>query len=397
MNFLTIKDLGLENKKVLVRVDFNVPLDDKGNITSDKRIKETLPTIKYLLDNNCKVILMSHLDDPEKLIEKGKSLEEVKKKLTLKPIAKILSKILGKEVAFIDDCISKKLPDKQIILLENLRFHKEEKKNDETFAQKLASYADFYVNDAFGTCHRAHASVYAVTKFLPSAIGFLVEKEVKNLKPILTPKKPFIVIIGGAKEDKIDVIKSIINKVDYLIIGGVLSNTFLKASDVDIKSSKFSPESIGFAKDMLKKYKEKIILPLDVVVAEKFAKDANSKIVTVDKIPANWLIMDIGPKTIELYKKKLRKSKTIFWAGPIGVFEFDKFSKGTKAIAEFISKLDAITVIGGGDSASAVEKFNLHDKMTFVSTGGGASLEFIEGKQLPALKALEESYQRIKK
>ncbi len=239
--------------------------------------------------------------------------------------------------------------------------------------------------------------VVDITKFLPSAAGFLVEKEINNLMSILNPKKPFTVIIGGAKEDKIDVIKRLIRKVDNLIISGVLSNTFLKASGIDIEHSKFTPQSIDFAKEILNKYRKKINLPLDVVVADKFDKNAKSKVVPVDKIPHDWITMDIGPKTINLYKEKLKKSKTIFWAGPIGVFEFKIFSNGTKTIAEFISKLDATTVIGGGDSASAVEKFNLHDKMTFVSTGGGASLGFIEGKKLPALKALEESYKKFKK
>ena len=395
MDFLTIKDLDLANKRILVRVDFNVPLDN-GKITNDKRIKASLPTIKYLLGKNCKVILMSHLGKPQKLIKKGKTLEEVKAKLTLKPVASRLSELLGKEVTFLEDCITD-IPNKPLILLENLRFHKEEKKNDENFAKKLASYADFYINDAFGTCHRAHASVDTITKFLPSAAGFLVEKEIDNLTPIINPKKPFTVIIGGAKEDKIEVIKSLINKVDYLIISGILSNTFLKAQGTDIEHSKFSSESIDFAKNIISKYEKKILLPLDVVVADKFDKNANSKVVSVDNIPHDWMTMDIGPKTIKLYKKKLKKSKTIFWAGPVGVFEFDKFANGTRAIAEFISNLDATTVIGGGDSASAVEKYNLQDKMTFVSTGGGASLAFVEGKKLPALKALEESYKKFKK
>lgn len=393
MNFL--KDLDLENKKVIVRVDFNVPIHN-GKISNDKRIKATIPTIKYLLEKECKVILMSHLGNPQKLIKKGTSIDQVKAKLTLKPVAKRLSELLNKEVLFLDDCITE-IPDNSLILLENLRFYKEEKKNDENFAKKISSYADFYINDAFGTCHRAHASVDAITKFLPSTAGFLVEKEINNLTPILSPKKPFTVIIGGAKEDKIEVIKSLIKKVDNLIVSGALSNTFLKANGVDIEHSKFTPESIDFAKNILKKYKKKIILPLDVVVADKFDKNADSKIVSVDNIPHDWMTMDIGPKTINLYIEKLKKSKTIFWAGPVGVFEFDKFANGTKTIAKFISNLNAVTVIGGGDSASAVEKFNLHDKMTFVSTGGGASLEFIEGKKLPALKALEKSYKKFKK
>lgn len=397
MNFLTLKDMDSANKKVIVRADFNVPIDHNGIITSDKRIKAVLPTIKYLLDKNCQIILMSHLGKPQKLLKKDKTVVEVKAKLSLKPVAERLSELLKREVTFLYDCINESLPNNQLILLENLRFYKEEKRNDKEFAKKLADHADFYINDAFGTCHRAHASVDAITEFLPSAAGLLLEDEIKNLTPILNPKKPFVVIIGGAKEDKIEVIKNIINKVDHLIIGGVLSNTFLKANGIDIKSSKYSHESLEIAEELLDDYKAKIVLPMDVVVADKFDKDAISKTVSVDKIPPKSIIMDIGPKTTKLYKEKLANAKTVFWGGPIGVFEFDKFSRGTKKVAEFIASLKAVTVIGGGDSASAVEKFNLEKKMNFVSTGGGASLEFIEGKELPAIKALEENYKKFKK
>jgi phosphoglycerate kinase len=395
MKFLTLKDMDLENKKVLVRVDYNVPLKE-GKVADDTRLKATIPTINYLLEKNCKIILMSHLGRPKDDFKKGKGIEEVKKRLTLKPVAAALSEILGMDVAFADDCVDVRLPNADIVLLENLRLHKEEEKNDKNFAGKLSKHADIYVNDAFGASHRKHASVDSITKFLPSGAGFLVEKEVKELGKLLKPEKPFAAIIGGAKADKIGVIRSLLPKVDYLIIGGVLADTFLKSEGIDIKASKFDEESMKAAKEFINN--EKIILPVDCIIADKFDENAKSKEADFNEIPDDWMIMDIGSKTIEMYKEKLKRAKTIVWAGPLGVFEFNKFSNGTKSIAGFIASLDATTIIGGGDSAAAVEKFKLSEKMTHVSTGGGASLEFIEKEgKLPALVALEKNYDKFKR
>ena len=395
MKFLTLRSIDLENKKVIVRVDYNVPLKD-GKVADDTRLKATVPTINYLLEKNCKIILMSHLGRPKDEFKKGKSLEEVKEKLTLRPVSEALSEILGIDVAFVDDCIDIELPDTDIILLENLRLHIEEEKNDENFAKKLANYADVYVNDAFGACHREHASVHTITKFLPACAGFLIEKEVKELRKLLAPEKPFVAIIGGAKADKIGVIRVLLPKVEDLIIGGILANTFLKAKNIDIKASKFDEESLQYAKEFIEN--KKILLPFDCVVANKFDKNAENREVAIGSIPDKWIIMDIGSKTIQAYKEKLKAAKTILWAGPLGVFEFNRFAKGTKEIAEFIASLKATTIIGGGDSAAAIEKFNLASKMTHVSTGGGASLEFIEKNgKLPALVALEENYNKFRK
>ena len=394
MKFLTLKDMDLEKKRVLVRVDFNVPLKN-GEVADDTRLKATVPTINHLLEKNCKIILMSHLGRPQKELKKGKSIEEIKEKLTLKPVAAKLSEILEIDVSFIDDCIDIEIPNADISLLENLRFHEEEKKDNESFAKKLSKYADIYVNDAFGACHRKHASVHAITKFLPSCIGFLVEKEIKELSKLLKPERPFVAIIGGAKADKIGVIRTLLPKVNNLIIGGVLANTFLKSKGVDIKNSKFDEESLKSAKEFANN--EKILLPIDSVIANKFDGNAESKETDINGIVDDWIIMDIGSKTIQAYKEKLKDAKTVLWAGPLGVFEFDKFSRGTREIAEFIASLNAVTIIGGGDSAAAVKKFGLEEKMTHVSTGGGASLEFIEKEgKLPALVALEESHKKFK-
>ncbi|MBS3102258.1 phosphoglycerate kinase [Candidatus Woesearchaeota archaeon] len=395
MKFLTLKDMALENKRVLVRVDYNVPLKN-GIVADDTRLEATVPTINYLLEKNCKIILMSHLGRPKDEYEKGKSVEDVKRELSLNPVAENLSGILGIDVVFAGDCVDIRLPDADIILLENLRFHDEEEKNNEAFAQKLASLADVYVNDAFGASHRKHASVHAITNFLPSCAGFLLEKEINELSKLLNPEKPFVAIIGGAKADKIGVMRALLSKVDSLIIGGVLANTFLKAKGVDIRKSKFDEESLQHAKEFIGN--KKILLPVDVIVADRFEENADSKEVSINKIPNDWMVMDIGSNTIEAYKEKLSHAKTVLWAGPLGVFEFKKFSSGTRKIAEFISSLYAATIIGGGDSAAAVEKFGFAEKMTHVSTGGGASLEFIEkdGK-LPAIVALEEAHGRFKK
>ena len=389
--FLKLKDMDLKNKRVLIRVDYNAPIKD-GKVADDTKLRRTLPTLNYLLKQNCRIILMSHLGRPDKDMKKGASMEEVREKYTMQPVADKLKELLGKNISFVEDYIKNNPPNDEIILLENLRFNKEEKEDDEEFAKQLASFADIYVNDAFGTCHRKHASVHAITKFLPGCIGFLVEKEIEELSKLLNPKKPFIAIIGGAKADKINVIKSLLPKVSSMIIGGVLANTFQKARGIDIKASKFDKESLELAKNLTN---EKIILPNEVIAADSFEETAKTKNVNILNIPDNWMIVDIGNKAIETYKEYLKEAKTVVWAGPLGVFEIKNFSKGTKEIAKFISNLKATTIIGGGDSATAINKLHLADKMTHVSTGGGAALEFIEKQgKLPALVALEESSKR---
>lgn len=397
MDFPKLQDMELEGKKVLVRVDYNVPIKN-GMVEDDTRLKATIPTINHLLEKNCKVILMSHLGRPKKLLKKGKSLEEIKKELTLKPVADDLNEILGINVDFVDDCISVEIPeDKDVVLLENLRFHPEEEKNDEGFAKKLASLADFYVNDAFGACHREHASVSAITGFLPSCSGFLVNKEVKELGKLLNPERPFVAIVAGAKEDKIGALKALADKADKILLGGVLANTFLKAKGIDIGASKFDEETFNAAKEIIDLAGNKLKFPVDCVVADKFDNNANTQTVSVDKMPKEWMSLDIGPETIENYKNELKDAKTVFWAGPLGVFEMEKFSSGTKEIGGFLGTLQAVKIAGGGDTVAAINAFGLGDKLTHVSTGGGASLEFIEkdGK-LPGLAALEGAYKKFK-
>jgi 3-phosphoglycerate kinase len=378
----TLNDVNIENKRILLRVDFNVPLDENLEVANDKRIKACLPTINYILENGAKqLIIISHLGRP-----KG----EVKKEMSLTPVAKHLSKLLNEPVTKLDDCINLTLPSDKIILLENLRFHKEEKENNEKFAKNLASYADIYVNDAFAVSHRAHASVEAITKFLPGYAGFLLEKEIEMLSKILRAEKPFIAILGGAKvSDKILLIENLLQKCDKILIGGAMAYTFYKALRLNIGTSKVEESAVNLAKQLLEKGKDKLILPTDNIIADKFADDANTQEISRNNIPDNWMGLDIGQKTIEEYKTILKDAKTVLWNGPLGVFEMKKFSKGTKAIAEFLSQLDATTIIGGGDSAAAVEQFNLANKFTHISTGGGASLEFFEGKDLPGIKALE--------
>ena len=389
--------MDLEGKKVLVRVDYNVPIKN-GMVEDDTRLRAVIPTINFLLEKNCKIILMSHLGRPQKLLKKGKTLEEIKKELTLKPIAEDLSEILGIEVGFVNDCIDIEIPkDKDIVLLENLRLHKEEEKNDKNFAKKLALNGEIYVNDAFGASHRDHASVSAITKFLPSYAGCLVEKEVEQLSKLLNPEKPFVAIVAGAKSDKIGALKILSKKADKILIGGALANTFLKAKGYDIGASKFDEETFNVAKEIIELAGNKLIFPVDSVVADKFDNNANTKTVDIKEIPKEWMVLDIGPETIENYKEQLKKAKTVLWAGPLGVFEMQKFSNGTKQIGEFLGNLDVTVIVGGGDSAAAVSSFDLADKMTHVSTGGGASLEFIEKEgKLPALVALENYYNKIK-
>ena len=389
----TLKSMDVSGKRVLMRADFNVPLDENGMITDEARIRAALPSITYILENGGKLILMSHLGRP-----KG----EFKAELSLKPVAEKLSSLLGKEVKKLDDCVGEDveeavrgMKDGDIILLENLRFHPEEKKNDPVFAKQLASLGDVFIEDAFGTCHRAHASTVGVTKDLPSAAGFLVEKEIEYFEKVTkNPDKPFCLILGGAKvADKIPLIENMLDKIDYLLIGGAMAYTFLKSRHKGIGASRCEDGLADTVDRIFKLASEKkvsIFLPRDHIVAKEIKPDAEVR--TVDEnIPDNWIGLDIGPKTIQNYEKVLEEAKTIVWNGPVGLFEMAPFSGGTCALAEFISKLDEVTtVIGGGDTASAINQMNLGNKMSHMSTGGGASLEYLEGKELPGIAALDD-------
>lgn len=394
MNKVTIRDLDVNGKKVFLRCDFNVPLDPELNITDKTRIIAALPTINYLLDNNAKVILCSHLGRP-----KG----EVKKEMSLAPVAKELSNQLGKEVKLAEDIVGESahalvdaMNDKDLVLLENVRFDPREEKNDEEFAKELASLADVYVNDAFGTCHRAHASTEGIAKYLPAGVGFLIEKELKVLGDALNePKRPFVGILGGSKvSTKIGVIDALLEKVDTLLIGGGMAYTFYKSMGYEVGNSICELDKLDLAKDLMEKAKQKgvkMLIPVDNKIGKEFKPDTESKIVAYNEIPEGWEGFDIGPKTIELYKDELKNAKTVLWNGPVGLFEFDQFAIGTNEIAECLASLtDCITIIGGGDSAAAVTKAGLSDKMTHISTGGGASLEFIEGKKLPGIECIPE-------
>ena len=390
----TVKDIDVSGKRVLVRCDFNVPMKD-GVITDDIRITSALPTIKYLIENDAKVILMSHMGRP-----KG----EPKPEFSLKPVADRLAQLLGMDVVFaasdvvVDDSVRAKadeLKPGQVMLLENVRYRKEETKNEEPFTGELASLGDIFVNDAFGTAHRAHCSTAGLAKYMPSVSGFLIEKEVKFLGDALEdPQRPFLAIMGGAKVgDKIPVIENLLKKVDSLIIGGGMSYTFFKAMGYEIGKSILDEESLDLAKELMKKAEDagvKLLLPVDTVCAKEFDNDSESGVFDRDSIPADMMGMDIGPKTVELYKTAIAEAKTVVWNGPAGVFEMPNFAAGTKAIAEALASSGAVTIIGGGDSAAAVEQFGLADKMTHISTGGGASLEFLEGKDLPGISCLEE-------
>ncbi|WP_374721496.1 phosphoglycerate kinase [Peribacillus tepidiphilus] len=388
----SIKDIDVKGKRVFCRVDFNVPMQD-GQVTDDTRIRAALPTIQYLMEQGAKVILASHLGRP-----KG----QVKEELRLTPVAKRLSELLGKEVAKADEAYGdsvkeqiEKLNEGDVLLLENVRFYPGEEKNDPELAKAFAELADIYVNDAFGAAHRAHASTEGIAKHLPAVSGFLMQKELDVLgKALSNPDRPFTAIIGGAKvKDKIGVIENLLDKVDHLIIGGGLAYTFIKAQGYEIGKSLLEEDKIELAKSFMEKAKEKGVqfhMPIDAVVATEFSPDAESKVVDIDSIPSDWEALDIGPKTRELYADIIKKSKLVIWNGPMGVFEFDQFAGGTKAVAEALAESDAYSVIGGGDSAAAVEKFNLADKMSHISTGGGASLEFMEGKALPGVVALND-------
>ena len=393
MNKKTIRDIDLKGKKVLVRCDFNVPMDENQNITDNRRIVAAIPTIKYLLENNCAIILCSHLGRP-----KG----EFKPEFSLKPVAKELSRLLDIDVKMAKDVIgedAKKLASNlhqgEIMLLENVRFHREETDNDENFAKELASFAEIFVNDAFGAAHRAHASTAGVAKFLPAVSGFLIEKELNFLgNAISNPERPFVAILGGAKvSDKIGVIDSLLEKVDTLMIGGGMAYTFFKAQGYNVGNSICEEDKLDLAKEAMEKAKAKgvkLLLPIDTKIGKEFKPDTESKTVAWTEIPDGWEGFDIGEKTIEMFAEELKTAKTVIWNGPLGLFEFDQFAIGTNAIAKILADLDATTIIGGGDSAAAVEKIGLSDKMTHISTGGGASLEFLEGKKLPGIEALQD-------
>ncbi len=393
MDKKTVKDIDIRNKRVIVRVDFNVPLDKSLNITDDSRIKGTLPTIQYLINQNAKVILMSHLGRPD-----GK----VKEELRLTPVAKRLGELLGRKVMKLDDCIGPEvekavaaMKPKDVILLENLRFHPEEEANDPAFAKKLALLADIFVNDAFGTCHRAHASTEGITKYLPSVAGFLVDKEIKYFEEATTnPAKPYVAILGGAKvSDKIAVITNLMNKVNAILIGGAMAYTFLKSEGINVGKSKLEADKVDLAGDILKKAEAKrirILLPVDHVVADKVDANANIETVNSEAIPDNEIGLDIGPKTITEFENVLKTAKTVVWNVPVGYFEIKPFSKGTEELARFLTKTRATTIIGGGDTAAAIYELGLEDKMSHISTGGGASLEYLEGKTLPGIAALND-------
>ena len=392
MNKKTVRDIDLKGKKVLVRCDFNVPLDENFNITDNRRIVGALPTIKYLLDNDCKVILCSHLGRP-----KG----QVKKEFSLAPVAKELSRLLGKEVKLADDIIGESaktltanMKNGDIVLLENVRFDAREEANDPEFAKELASLAEVYVNDAFGTAHRAHSSTAGVAAYLPAVSGFLMEKEINFLGTALeNPERPFVAILGGKKvSDKIGVIDSLLEKVDTLMIGGGMAYTFFKSMGYNVGDSICELDKLDLAKELMEKAKAKgvkLMLPVDTKVGKEFKEDTESKVVPYTQIPDGWEGFDIGTETIKMYEEELKKAKTVIWNGPVGLFEFDQFAVGTNSLAKCFGSLEGVTtIIGGRDSAAAIEKIGIGDKFTHISTGGGASLEFLEGKKLPGVECL---------
>lgn len=393
MNKKTIRDIDVADKKALVRVDLNVPQSsDTGAISADTKIKAIIPTLQFLIDGRARVILCSHLGRP-----KGKVIESMR----LAPVAQRLSEIIGRPVATTGDCIGEEveraasvLGDGDILLLENLRFHAEEESNDLDFARALANLAEIYINDAFGTAHRTHASTVGVATFLPAIAGFLMEKEIESMDNALNdPARPFATIVGGAKiSDKIGVLDNILEKADTLLIGGGMCATFMKALNYEVGKSSVEEDKIELAQRLMKKSQSRevnLLLPVDAVIADRFSAEAKSKTVPVNEVPDDWLIMDIGHKTIEMFENELRRCKTVIWNGPMGVFEFPKFSRGTASMAQTLAGLDAITIIGGGSTAEAIEELGLADKMTHVSTGGGASLKFLEGKTLPGVAVLQ--------
>ncbi len=388
----TIRDVDARGKRVLVRVDFNVPMED-GRITDDTRIRAAVPTIQALTAQGAKVILMSHLGRPD-----GK----VKDDLRLAPVAQRLSELLGVQVATTKDCVGDEaeravaaLQPGQVLLLENLRFHAEEEANDEGFARKLAALGDLYVNDAFGTAHRAHASTEGVAHFLPAVAGLLMEREIDVMGTALQdPGRPFVAVVGGKKvSDKIGVLNNLLEKADVILIGGAMANTFLRAKRLNVGKSYYEETALDTARDLMgqaARTEKKLVLPVDCVVATSLDDDAKSEIVRVGMVPEDRMIVDIGPETVETFERSLKNAKTVIWNGPMGVFEHESFAAGTRAIAEILSKIDATTIVGGGDSVAALEQAGLADKVTHVSTGGGASLEFLEGKTLPGVAALND-------
>ncbi|HQA60970.1 MAG: phosphoglycerate kinase [Tepidanaerobacteraceae bacterium] len=393
MNKKTLQDFNLENKRVLVREDLNVPLDENQNITDDTRIRAALPTINYLIEKGAKVIIVSHLGRP-----KGK----VNPKYSLAPVAKRLSELLGRDVAFAKDCIGEaaqeavdKMKAADVLLLENVRFHEGEEKNDPDFAKQLARLADIFINDAFGTSHRAHASTVGVADFLPAGAGFLLQKEIEVMgKALENPERPFVAILGGAKVgDKIGVIKNLLNKVDTLLIGGGMAYTFLKSKGYEIGQSLLEEDKIDLAASLLKEAEEKnvkLLLPEDVVVTSELKEGLPHETVPVSEIPEDKMGVDIGEETRKKFAEAIKEAKTVVWNGPMGVFEIREYAQGTLAVADAMAKSEAVTIIGGGDSAAAVEQLGFAEAMTHISTGGGASLEFLEGKELPGIAALDD-------
>ncbi len=387
MNKKTVKDINLHGKRVLMRVDFNVPMDG-GKVTDDKRIKASLPTIQYVLEQGASLILMSHLGRP-----KGGPDPE----FSLKAAAEVLAGHLNKPVQMAPDCVgpqveklAQALEPGDVLMLENTRFHAGEEKNDLELAKQMAALADVYVNDAFGSAHRAHASTEGVARFLPAVSGFLMEQELEYLgRATSNPERPYIAILGGAKiSDKILVVENLLARCDRLIVGGGMANTFLAARGLDMQDSLVEAASFDVARKIMEKSGDRLVLPVDAVIADKFDAEANSQVMDVDKIPPGWRMLDVGPKTLELYKRTLQGAKLVVWNGPVGVFEMPKFAEGTFALAKLLAESGATTVIGGGDSASAVKKAGVAKQMTHVSTGGGASLEFLEGRELPGVAAL---------
>ncbi|MDA8216077.1 MAG: phosphoglycerate kinase [Dehalococcoidales bacterium] len=387
----TIRDIDVNGKRVLVRVDFNVPLSKQGEVTDDTRIRAALPTIRYLIDHGAQVVLMSHLGRPD-----GKVVE----RLRLDPVAARLSQLLGRTVMKTDDCIGSDVERKvaglkpgDVLLLENVRFHPEEEANDPQFARRLAQLGDVYVNDAFGTAHRAHASTAGVAAYLPAVAGFLMEKEIRTMGDALqSPRRPFVAIIGGAKvSTKIAVLTNLLAKVDKLLIGGAMANTLLLARGHKGGRSLVEADKLDTATNLLQQGQGKLVLPVDVVVADKADAETETSVVGVDGVPQDKVIVDIGPETIKIYSDAIKRAKTAIWNGPMGIFEIAKYAAGTRAVAEALGSSDAVSIVGGGDSVAAVEQMGLADKITHVSTGGGASLEFLEGKPLPGVEVLEDA------
>jgi len=389
----TVRDVDVKGKRVLVRVDFNVPMNAEREITDDTRIKAALPTIRYLVDHGARVILASHLGRP-----KGKPTDEFR----MDPVARRLSELLGKPVLKLNECVGDEVKaavvamrDGDVVLLENLRFHAEEEANDEGFAKALADLADIYVNDAFGTAHRAHASTAGVARFLPAVAGFLMEKEIEVMgKALADPERPFVAILGGAKvKDKVGVVRNLLDKVDTLMIGGGMAYTFLKAQGFEVGQSILEADKIDLARELMDKAKARgvrFMLPSDVVIADRFAEDARTRVVPVDQIPPDWQALDIGPETVQRFAKEIAGARTVVWNGPMGVFEMKPFAEGTRGVAKALAESKAVTIVGGGDSAAALEEMGFADKVTHVSTGGGASLEFLEGKELPGVAVLKD-------